>query len=208
MTNTSSSALSRSVWAQNLVHLIRGIILVAICSAIIAAAAKAKIPLPSPDVPTTLQSLAVMAIAAFFGSSIAVTSVIAYLLEGAFGLPVFTNTPPLIPDFTYFFGPTGGFLIGFVALAGIVGEAADRRWNRNPLKLLIVLVLGEVALFALGFVWLAYYAHLASGSTGLGQQVAFQSFVVPFLPYEAAKVVIVALVAPAFFWALSRFRKS
>ena len=81
----------------------------------------AKIKVPFYPVPMTLQTLAVLGIAATYGSRLAVITVLAYLAQGALGLPVFTNTPPAVAGPAYFMGPTGGFLLGFVVMA----------WNRR-----------------------------------------------------------------------------
>jgi len=79
----------------------------------------AKIKVPFYPVPMTLQTFAVMAIAAAYGMRLGVATVLAYLAEGAFGLPVFAGTPGGSGP-AYFLGPTGGFLAGFVILAIIV----------------------------------------------------------------------------------------
>ena len=77
----------------------------------------AKVRVPFYPVPMTLQTLAVMAIAVTFGLRLGVATVLAYLAEGALGIPVFTNTPPLVAGPAYLLGPTGGFLAGFIVLA-------------------------------------------------------------------------------------------
>src|SRR5690606_1214363 len=82
----------------------------------------AKVNVPVWPVPVTLQGLAIAALAAAFGARIGVATVALYLLEGAFGLPVFATGGGL----AYLVGPTGGFLLGFLLMAGIIGYAADR----------------------------------------------------------------------------------
>jgi hypothetical protein len=82
----------------------------------------AKINVPTWPVPVTLQSFAVAALAAAFGWRIGTATVIAYLVEGAAGLPVFAGATAGIP---YLMGPTGGFLLGFIPMAYIIGRAAD-----------------------------------------------------------------------------------
>jgi hypothetical protein len=119
--------------------------LVAFGSMLIAIAGQIKVPMwPNPTV--TLQTLAIFTIAAAYGRNLAVATLLAYIAEGAAGLPVFTNGGGL----AYFAGPTG-YLAGFVIAAGITGWAADRGWSRKPLKVsasptflarFVVLVLG------------------------------------------------------------------
>ena len=52
-------------------------------------------------------------------------------------------------------GPTGGFLVGFLAAAGLLGALAERGWTATPLRLVVAMALGHVAIFAFGFAWLA-----------------------------------------------------
>jgi biotin transport system substrate-specific component len=213
----SSSAMPRPVWARNVIHVLRGIVLVAIGAAVIWGAGQVSFTIPGLSASTTPQSLAVLAIAALFGSSVAVTSVVAYIAALVFDFPTVLAWPP-VAHLDSLLGPGGGFLIGLIAAAGIVGEAADRGASRNVFKLLIVLVLGEIALFALSFAWLAY-GHAEGSLAFLGGLTAADiaarspqdivtTFILPVLPYEAAKVVIVAIAAPIVLAILGRFRRA
>jgi len=174
--------------AQEVALVLAGTLLLAIA---------AKVKVPFFPVPMTLQTLAVMAIAASFGMRLGVATVLAYIAEGALGLPVFTNTPPLVAGPAYLLGPTGGFLAGFVVQALIVGLAADRGWSRSIPKLLVALLAGEVVMMALGFAWLAGFAQLSSGATGLGVASAWAHGVMPFILGDLLKVALVALAVPA-----------
>ena len=178
-----------------------GLALVLAGTAVIAISAKIKVPFF--PVPMTLQTLAIMAIAATYGSRLAVVTVLAYLVEGLVGLPVFTNTPPAVAGPAYFLGPTGGFLAGFVAMAAIVGIAADRGFGRSTVKLAGALLAGEVVMMALGFAWLAWFATLSSGATGLGAGTALAAGVTPFVLGDLLKIALVALGVPAV-WSLVR----
>ena len=171
-------------------------------TAVIAISAKVKVPFF--PVPMTLQTLAIMAIAATYGSRLAVATVLAYVAEGMLGLPVFTNTPPAVAGPAYLLGPTGGFLLGFVAIAAIVGSAADRGFDRSIGKLAAALLAGEVVMMALGFAWLAWFATLSSGATGLGIDKAFTAGVAPFILGDLLKLALVALAVPAVWGVLGR----
>jgi biotin transport system substrate-specific component len=162
----------------------------------------AKVQVPGP-VPMTLQTLAVMAVGAALGARLAVASVLLYLAQGAAGMPVFANTPPMVPGLAYFFGPTGGFLFGFALAAGIVGAAADRGLIRRPLAFAAVLATAVVALMAAGWIWLALIASVASGN-GVGFARAFQVGVQPFLLGEVIKVSIAALSFPLIYRGIGR----
>ncbi len=103
----------------------------------------------------SLQTLAVFLIAIAFGSRLAVATLLLYLAEGAFGLPVFQGTPEKGIGLAYMVGPTGGYLLGFLAAAAIVGLAADRGFDRNPLKLFAAVLVAEAVMMAFGFGWLS-----------------------------------------------------
>src|SRR5690606_4858560 len=79
----------------------------------------------------SLQTLAIMLIAATFGMRLGVATLLLYLAEGAFGLPVFQGTPERGLGVAYMLGTTGGYLAGFVVMAAIVGWAADRGLDRS-----------------------------------------------------------------------------
>jgi biotin transport system substrate-specific component len=96
----------------------------------------------------------------------------------------------------YFLGTTGGFLIGFIPLAYIVGSAADRGWDRSVAKLFAAMIAADVVLFVLGFAWLAWGAQLASGATGIGAAAAFKAGVAPFLLADLLKIALAALLIP------------
>lgn len=193
--HATSRALATAVWPENANRTVQAIVLVLVGTLILAISAKIKVPFY--PVPMTLQTLAIMAIAAAYGSRLAVATVVAYLLEGAAGLPVFTNTPPAVAGPAYLIGPTGGFLIGFIALAWIVGYAADRGWDRSVQKLFAAMIVADVVVFALGFAWLAWFATMSNGGTGIGAAAAFKFGVAPFLLADLLKIALAALAVPA-----------
>lgn len=199
-TNTASRALAVAVWPEQVNRWLRDAVLV--LGGTIILAISAKISVPFYPVPMTLQTFAIMALAAAYGSRLAVATVIAYLVEGAAGLPVFATGAGL----AYIAGPTGGFLIGFIALAGIVGEAADRGWSRSIPKLFAAMVFADIVVFALGFAWLAWFAtlspglmeklSLAAGTTGAGVAFAW-GVITQFVLADLLKIALAALAVPA-----------
>lgn len=192
--NATSRALAVAVWPESANQLVQWAVL--LIGGVLVLTLSAKISVPFYPVPMTLQTFAIMALAAAYGSRLAVLTVISYLLAGALGLPVFTNTPPLMAGPLYFLGPTGGFLVGFILLALIVGSAADRGWDRSTPKLFAAMVVADVVVFALGFAWLAWFAQLSSG-TGMGMEGAFINGVVPFVLADILKIALAALAVPA-----------
>jgi biotin transport system substrate-specific component len=191
----TAQPLAVAIWPASIPRIPAAIILVVVGSIILALSAKAQVPFY--PVPMTLQTFAVMALAAAYGWRLAVATVLLYLLEGFFGLPVFANTPPAVAGPAYFLGTTGGFLAGFVALAFIVGHAAGRGWDRSTPKLLAAMVAADAVVFALGFTWLAWFAHLSSGGTGIGPSSAWTGGVLNFLLADLLKIALAALVIPA-----------
>jgi biotin transport system substrate-specific component len=177
------------------------VVLVLAGTALIAIAAKIKVPFY--PVPMTLQTLAIGLIAATYGFRLATLTVIAYLGEGLLGLPVFANTPPAVAGPLYFLGPTGGFLLGFVVLAMVVGYAADRGLDRSTIRLFGAILVGEILMFALSLIWLAWFAQLSSGATGLGIEAALAAGVTPFIWGDLLKSALTAFLVPAA-WSLLR----
>lgn len=167
--------------ASNLATVVLGTLLITLC---------AKINVPVWPVPVTLQGFAIAALAAAFGMRIGVATVALYLLEGAMGLPVFATGGGL----AYLVGPTGGFLLGFLVLAAIVGFAADRGASGKPLALFATMLVGDAALFILGFAWLV----IMSGQAGWIDQSnvigsAFAGAVQPFVIWDILKMALAAM---------------
>jgi biotin transport system substrate-specific component len=146
--------LAETVWpAQDGQTLARGVILAVVGSMILTLSAKVNVPFY--PVPLSMQTFAVLVIGAAYGWKLAVATVLLYLAEGALGLPVFANTPERGVGLVYMFGPTGGYLIGFVVAAGLIGWLCERGWDRTFLWLLAAMLLGHVIILAYGMTWLA-----------------------------------------------------
>lgn len=104
----------------------------------------------NPAVPITGQTFAVLLAGATLGSKRGGASMLVYLSAGIAGIPVFASGGA-IP------GISRGYLLGFVAAAVIVGYLSERGWSRNPFKLVAAMFIGEVAIYAFGLPWLAFY---------------------------------------------------
>jgi biotin transport system substrate-specific component len=155
--------------------------------------ASAKISVPFWPVPMTLQTGAVVLIGAAYGARLGFATVVLYLMEGVSGLPVFTaGGGP-----AYLLGPTGGFLIGFAFAAFIVGWLLERGLDRNPLTLFGAMLAGDAVIFLLGFIWLAWFATLSSGGTGVGAAAAFSGGVLKFVLGDLLKVALAAALVSA-----------
>ncbi|MBT3991508.1 MAG: biotin transporter BioY [Rhodospirillaceae bacterium] len=175
-------------WPASTDSLLRKIILAVAGTALLTVSAKIQVPFY--PVPMTMQTFAVLVIGMAFGWRLGAVTVLLYLAEGAFGLPVFAGTPAKGIGLAYMAGPTGGYLAGFLASAMAVGYLGERGWDRNFLTTLAAMILGTALIFGFGYVWLS---HL------IGMAKAFQFGVLPFLWGAAFKIALAALVLP-FCW--------
>lgn len=169
-------------WAMNIAIVVLGSLLLAV---------SAQFKVPTWPVPVTLQTLAVAGIAGAFGWRIGVGTVVLYLVEGLSGLPVFASGGgPL-----YLFGPTGGFLLGYIPMALIIGFAADRGASKNFFALFAVSVLADAVVFALGFAWLI---ALAGETSWIDQSnvvaSAYSIAIEPFIIWDIVKMALAAMI--------------
>ncbi|MER8611832.1 biotin transporter BioY [Mesorhizobium sp. M0563] len=155
--------------------------------------AKTKVMLGPVDI--SMQTLAVFLIAASFGMRLGVATLLLYMVEGALGLPVFQSTPEKGIGIAYMLGSTGGYLAGFVVMAAIVGWAADRGWDRHPIKLFNAMLVAEIVMMAMGFAWLALL---------IGPEKSWQFGVLPFIVGDLIKVALAASLVPAVWSLLKR----
>lgn len=109
-------------------------------------AASAQVSLPFWPVPATLQSMVVLLLGAWGGPQLGVAAVLAYLAEGALGLPVFAGGQGIAA----FTGPTAGYLLGFLPAAWLAGQARG-----GLLRQAAMLLVAHLVLFAPGVAWLA-----------------------------------------------------
>ncbi|WP_454622302.1 biotin transporter BioY [Bradyrhizobium cenepequi] len=165
--------------------LLRGLVLVLLGTALLTLSAKVNLPLPY--VPMTLQTLVVLMIGAAYGSRLGTATVIAYLAEGAMGFPVFAGP---VGGFAPLMGPTAGYLFGFVAAAFVTGWLAERGWDRNVVRLFAAMALGHVIILAAGFGWLAF-------GVGLGAEKAWLVGILPFIAGTLVKTALGASLLPA-----------
>jgi biotin transport system substrate-specific component len=161
-------------------------------------AASAQISFGYP-VPTTLQTLAVFSTAAVLGARRAVSAQLLYLAAGAVGLPVFAGGDGGIDVLTRAdpLHASGGYLWGFVLAAAVIGLLADR-YGRSFYLMVPAMVLGSVALYVPGLLWL--HAAIPVPWTGSGATVLHYGLH-PFLLGDAAKIFAAAAIAdPAAPW--------
>ena len=163
----------------NLLYVIAGTLLLAI---------SAKIQIPFFPVPLTMQTFVVLLIGFAFGWRLGGLTVLAYLAEGAAGLPVFAGTPEKGIGIAYMTGPTGGYLLGFLAAAVVTGFLAEKRWDRTWLGAAAAALIGLTVIYAFGLLWL--------GTVAGWDKPVLEWGLLPFLPGEALKLFLLGAVLP------------
>lgn len=152
-------------------------------------ALSAKIQVPFWPVPMTMQSFVVLVLGMAYGWRLAGATLLLYLAEGAMGLPVFASGAGL----AYLAGPTGGYLLGFLLAAVLLGWLAERGWDRSVLWTLVAMVIGNIVIFAPGVAWLSVLMGDFVKAIGAG--------LTPFLAASLFKTGLAAAVLP-FAWRL------
>ena len=142
-----------------------------------------KIKIPFYPVPMTMQTFVVLFLGISFGYKIGIATVGLYLIEGIFGLPVFSNSPEKGVGIVYFTGPTMGYLIGFL-LATFLAGYLDLK--TNIVSIFLKLILSVSVIYILGLIWLG---------TLIGwDKPIFQLGAAPFLLAELFKILILTLL--------------
>ena len=122
--------------------------------ALLAISAQFAFRIPISPVPVTGQTLVVLMIGMAYGSRLGAATVLAYLLEGGMGLPVFANGAAGWP---VLIGPTGGYLVGFAAAAYVLGLLAERGFGRGPVSTALAMFVGTAVIYLFGAVWLGQF---------------------------------------------------
>jgi biotin transport system substrate-specific component len=143
----------RQEWAKQAAIVIAASLFVAVC-------ARVTVPLPFTPVPLTMQNFGVLAVGLLLGSRRGFAALALYLLEGAFGLPVFSPSP-LGGGIAQILGPTGGFLMAYPLVAFVAGWIYERTSGRFVWSA-VASVAAEVLLFVGGLSWLAVLTHSVS----------------------------------------------
>lgn len=147
-------------------------------------AAFAQIQVPMYPVPMTLQTLAVLLIAAAVGPWRALSSMGLYVAMGAAGLPVFAGAKALGQVL-----PTAGYIVGFAVAAVVVGLLANSGLNKKPFAVAIAFLVGSAVIYVFGAGWLVI-------GLGLTVQQAVLAGVVPFLIGDVVKALVAATLLP------------
>jgi biotin transport system substrate-specific component len=156
--------------------------------------AQVAIPVAGSPVPITGQTLAVVLTAAALGPGRGLAGQGLYLLLGAIGLPFYSEASG---GFHVLTGATGGYLIGFLPAAYLIGVAARQGQDRRMTRALPLFALGQLVIFAVGVPWLAVVAHLDAA------QAISEGFT-PFVVGGIVKAVIAGIALPGAWWLVHR----
>lgn len=191
--STAAAAPTRIVLADLIPGaLVRDVTLVAAGAGLTGLAAQVSIVTPLSPVPFTLQTLSVLVVGAALGSVRGVLSMLLYLAAGVAGMPWFADHA------SGWGGPSFGYILGFIAAAGLVGALAKRGADRHVVTTVLLMVAGSLVIYLIGTTWLALdlQPHLSAYE-------AFKLGVQPFLATDAIKIALAALAFPAA-WKLAR----
>lgn len=192
MRETTHATLAATLWPATGARLLRQGALVLAGTILLTLSAKAQVPFW--PVPMTLQTLVVLVLGAAYGPALAASTVALYLAEGLAGLPVFAGAAA---GPAYMMGPTGGYLVGFLVAAIVMGALAQRGFDRTLPRLLGLMTLGHAVIFAFGFAWMAVL---------FGAEKAFALGVAPFWAATIVKTLLAAFLVSGLWSAVNRIR--
>ena len=167
------------IWIKRIALVVAGVLALTIA---------AKLKVPMRPVPITMGTFAVLAIGTAYGPALGLSTILVYLLVGAFGLDVFAGNSAGTTGLTYMMGTTGGYLAGYALAATALGWFARKGWDRDIKWMALALLIGNAIIYVPGLLW-------------LGQVVGWDKPVLawglwPFLIGDGLKLVLAALVIP------------
>ena len=172
------------IWPEK--SLTRNCLLVMGTSLLLALSAQIAIPLPFSPVPVTLQTLVVLLAGAVLGSRLGTLSVLVYIVEGAVGLPFFAKGGA---GLAYLRGVTGGYLIGFVVAAFMVGLLVEGGLGRKFSTAILAMFVGNILLYCFGLPWLKSVLNISMSK-------AFAFGLYPFILGDLYKIGLASALLP------------
>ena len=163
-------------------------------------ALSARIAIPIPPVPVTLQTLVLLTFSMAVGSRLAFLTFALYIFEGIIGIPVFAKPP--FSGFYYLLGPSGGYLLGMLIASYFVGYLAEKNYDKNFITSLITIFIGTIIIFIPGLIWLGfwfdqYHPELSQQiNLGEGYKYAFKFGLLVFKFTEPVKIALAACITP------------
>lgn len=169
-----------------------------VVAGVAAMAIAAKIKVPFWPVPMTMQTFVVLTVGAAYGGMLGGVTMLAYLAIGALGFDVFTGSSAEANGLPYMMGGTGGYLVGFVIAAFVLGRMAEAGWDRTPLRTGAAMLLGNAIIYVPGVLWLGYL-YAAQYDWAWVMKYGLTNFLVA----DALKLLLAAAILPAL-WRMAR----
>ena len=177
--------------------LFRNIFIIIIGSLLLTISARVKIDIP--PVPITMQTLVVLVFALTVGWKLSVATFSLYLFQGFVGIPVFASSPFGGP--AYFIGPSAGYLMGMLLSCYFVGLMAEKNYDKNYFKTLLILFLGSIIIFVPGLLWLGFWYNIlwteaASVDVFQSYSKAINNGLLLYKFTEPVKIALAATITP------------
>ena len=183
------AAIPRTGLLADTLLVVGGALFLALC-------AQVSFALPFTPVPITLQTFGVLLMGASYGAVRGGLTAALYLLMGIVGMPVFADRAH---GLDVVIGATGGYLVGFVVAAVVVGLLAQRRWDRRFSSAVTAMLTGTVIIYAFGLVWLKV-------DQGLDVATTLEYGLYPFVPGDLLKLYLAGALLPGAWRLISRLR--
>jgi biotin transport system substrate-specific component len=162
----------------------------------VALAAQVSIDLPFTPVPITGQTFAVLLVGASLGALLGLASLGLYIFVGALGAPIYADGRHGWDVLT---GPTGGYIIGFVLAAFLVGALAQRHWDRRFPSAVAAMLTGNVVIYLVGLPWLAE-------KIDAGLETTLEQGLYPFVVGDLLKLYLAGALLPSAWRLVARLR--
>ncbi len=175
-----SAVISRSTAVSQISLILSGTIFLAVMAQI-------SFPIPGSPVPFTGQTLGVLLLGTAYGARLGFSTVAFYLAMGIAGAPIFASSSH---GFEKIVGATGGYLIGMLLSALVLGALAGRKWDQKIKTVIPTMIIGNVIIFSIGLIWLHQYS-------GQSWSWAIEKGLTPFILAEFIKIAIASTALPA-----------
>ena len=192
--NAQAATLRLAVFPRS--SLLTDVLLVLAGTTFVALAAQVKIDLAFTPVPITGQTFAVVLVGASLGALLALASLGLYLFVGALGAPIYADGQGGWDVLT---GPTGGYIVGFVCAAVLIGWLAQHRWDRRFSSAVAAMLTGNVIIYLFGLPWLAR-------ELGTGLEGTLEAGLYPFVVGDLLKLYLAGALLPAAWKLVERLR--
>ncbi|ANT61215.1 biotin transporter BioY [Salipiger sp. CCB-MM3] len=166
--------------------------------ALLAIAAKIKVPVPGSPVAISMGTFAVLTVGAAYGARLGLVTMMGWMIIGMLGFDVFQSSSADLNGIEYMMGSTGGYLVGYLMATVLLGTLARRGWDRTAPKMAAAMLLGNVVLYVPGLIWL--------GMLYGWDKPILEWGLTPFLFGDAVKLALAALLLPALWKLVGRAR--